>query len=257
MLTVQGDIPQRSADVLSRVRARRPRVHCITNAVAQAFTANVLLAIGAIPSMTIAPDEIGDFVLQSDALLVNLGTLDAARREAIDAAIEAAGGRHLPWLLDPVFVDRSKRRAAYAGALVRRKPAAIRLNAQEFAALAGCAPEREAVARYAAEWSATVGLTGEVDLIADATRCSRVANGDPLMARVTAMGCAGSAVAAACLAVDDDAYAAVAAALVIFGIAGEVAAQRATGPGSFAVGMLDALYALDRHAIIERARVTE
>ncbi len=256
MLTVQGDIPQRSADVLSRVRARRPRVHCITNAVAQAFTANVLLAMGAVPSMTIAPEEIADFVLQSDALLVNLGTLDAARRETIDAAVEAAGSRRVPWLLDPVFADRSKLRAAYADALVRRKPTAIRLNAQEFAALAGCSPSRETVARYAAECSATVGLTGEVDLIADATRCSRVANGHGLMARVTALGCAGSAVAAACLAVEDDALVAVAAALLIFGAAGELAAERAKGPGSFAVEMLDAIYALDRRAIVERARVT-
>lgn len=257
MLSVEGDIRERSAEILGRVRGRRPRVHCITNAVAQTFTANVLLAIGAVPSMTIAPDEIGDFVAQSDALLVNLGTLDAARRDAIEAAVEAAGSRRLPWLLDPVFVDRSKRRAAYAQALIRRKPSAIRLNAQEFTTLAECGTEREGVARYAAACSATVGLTGEVDLIADARRCYRVANGHPLMARITAMGCAGSAVAAACLAVEEDAFVAVAAALLLFGVAGELAAERAHGPGSYAVEMLDAVYALDREAIVERARVTE
>ena len=48
-----------AADMLARLRTRAPRVHCITNSVAQQFTANVLLAAGAVPSMTISPEEIG------------------------------------------------------------------------------------------------------------------------------------------------------------------------------------------------------
>jgi hydroxyethylthiazole kinase len=63
-----------AADVLARIKGRAPRVHCITNSVAQAYTANVLLAAGAVPSMTIAPEEIAAFVAGADALLVNLGT---------------------------------------------------------------------------------------------------------------------------------------------------------------------------------------
>ena len=56
------------------------------------------------------------------------------------------------------------------------------------------------------------------------------------MARVTAMGCAASALVGACLAVEPDAWQATAAALIVIGVAGEVAAARARGPGSFAVG---------------------
>ena len=52
-----ADLPEIAADIVARVRKTRPRVHCITNAVAQAFTANILLATGAVPSMTIAVDE--------------------------------------------------------------------------------------------------------------------------------------------------------------------------------------------------------
>src|SRR5437879_1770607 len=92
-----ADLPDITADILARVRARTPRVHCITNAVAQTFTANMLLAAGAVPSMTIAPDEIGPFVARADALLVNLGTFDAERRAAVDIAIAAAGER-VPWV---------------------------------------------------------------------------------------------------------------------------------------------------------------
>ena len=86
-----SELPAIAGDVLARIRARQPRVHCITNAVAQNFTANVLLAAGAIPSMTVAPDEVGAFVARADALLVNLGTFDRERREATEIAIAEAG----------------------------------------------------------------------------------------------------------------------------------------------------------------------
>src|SRR3984893_15007185 len=91
-MPARRDLPLVSADILARIRARRPRVHCITNAVAQNFTATMLLAAGAVPSMTIASDEIADFVARADALLVNLGTLDPERRAAIEIAIATAGG---------------------------------------------------------------------------------------------------------------------------------------------------------------------
>src|SRR5262249_10679111 len=91
-----GDLAAASADVLERLRARHPRVHCITNAVAQNFTANVLLAAGARPSMTIAPEEIGAFVAGADALLVNLGTFDRERRGATPTAPQAAAPQGRP-----------------------------------------------------------------------------------------------------------------------------------------------------------------
>ena len=136
MRSPQSELPQIAADVLDRVRQRRPRVHCLTNAVAQTFTANVLLAAGAIPSMTLSADEIGAFVARADALLVNLGTFDQERRDATAAALEVVAERRVPWVLDPVFIDRSEPRAAYAKSLVAQNPDAIRLNAKEFTALA-------------------------------------------------------------------------------------------------------------------------
>src|SRR5882724_2450909 len=120
--TEMRELPHITADILMRLRARSPRVHCITNSVAQTFTANVLLAAGAIPSMTLSADEIGAFVARADALLVNLGTFDAERREATATALEVASEEGVPWVLDPVFIDRSEPRAAYARSLVAHKP---------------------------------------------------------------------------------------------------------------------------------------
>ena len=242
-----------AADVLARIRERAPRVHCITNSVAQQFTANMLLAAGAVPSMTISADEIGAFVAGADALLVNLGTSDRERKSAIEVAVKTAAEKGLPWLLDPVFVDRSPTRAQFGRTLLVARPTVVRLNRAEFAALSGDKPERDAAARFARASATIVALTGGVDIVSDGPRRIAIANGDPLMAAVTAMGCAGAAFVCAALAVEADAWLATLAALAAFGVAGEVAAQAAQGPGSFAVGMIDALHRLDRATL--RARI--
>jgi hydroxyethylthiazole kinase len=250
------DLPRLTAGVLERLRARRPRVHCITNAVAQAFTANMLLAAGAVPSMTIAAEEVADFVSGADALLVNLGTFDAQRRAAVEVAVETAAAKNVPWLLDPVFVDRARPRADYARTLVGRMPDIVRLNQAEFAALADAESDAGALARYAAAHHTVVALTGATDCVGDGTRLAAVHNGHALMSRVTAMGCAGSALIAACLAVEDDPWVAAAAGLIALGVAGEIAARQAVGPGSFAAAVLDVVYRLDAETLVAQARVT-
>ena len=255
-----GDLPVITAEILERLRERRPRVHCITNAVAQNFTANMLLAVGAVPSMTIAQKEVGAFAARADALLINLGTFDPERQKASLAAIGVANKVGIPWVLDPVFIDRSPPRAAFAKKLVAMKPRALRLNRAEFGALSGGKDTIEAddaaLVRFAKARRTVVGLTGERDLVGDARRLATIANGHPLMARVTAMGCAASALVGATLAVEPDAWKAVAAALIAIGVAGEIAAARARGPGSFAMEILDAVYALDRDTLIARAKVS-
>lgn len=251
----RDDAAQTAAAVLARLRSGMPRVHCITNSVAQNFTANVLLAAGGVPSMTLSGEEIGAFVARSQALLVNLGTFDRERREATSIAVGAAAQNGLPWVLDPVFVDRAPQRADYARDLIFLAPKAIRLNHAEFAALAGTTPTDEAVAAYAHGKNTVVGLSGETDLVTDGIRRAIIANGHPLMAKVTAMGCAVSALVAACLAVEPDAWRATVAGLVIAGVAGERAAAKAQGPGSFAVAILDELHTLDGSALVAHAQI--
>jgi hydroxyethylthiazole kinase len=247
---------ERAAALVGGLRARAPRVHCITNGVAQAFTANVLLAAGAVPSMTTSPEEVGAFVQGCDALLVNLGTLDGDRRAGIEVALAAAGEAGRPFVLDPVFVDRSPARLAFARMLAARGPAVIRLNGAEFQALTGGASDRDNLSRHAARLRTTIALTGARDEVADADRHVALANGDPLMGKVTAMGCAGSALVAAAIAVEPDPFLAAAGALVMLGVAGEIAARESTGPGSFAAAILDALDALRANDVRALARVS-
>src|SRR3954468_18628912 len=163
-----SDWPAITADILERLRERRPRVHCITNAVAQTFTANMLLAVGAVPSITIALKEVRAFAARADAVLINLGTFDPERQKASLAAIGVANKAGIPWVLDPVFIDRSPPRAAFARKLVTMKPRALRLNRAEFGALSGGKTDDTALTRFAKARRTVVGLTGESDLVADA-----------------------------------------------------------------------------------------
>jgi hydroxyethylthiazole kinase len=251
MQTLPSDLRAITVDVLERLRRHAPRVHCITNSVAQNFTANMLLAVGAVPSMTTAPEEVAAFVRGADALLVNLGTFDAERRTAVDAALSAT--EHRSWVLDPVFVDRSPDRAAFARSLLALRPAVIRLNRNELTALStGSGTDVQAVA---AQWSTTVALSGPTDVVTDGVSSLALANGHAWMARVTAMGCAGSALVAACLAVETDPVRASASALLMLGIAGELAAEQSRGPGTFGAAILDAIHALDGATILQSAKV--
>ncbi len=246
-------VVEHAAALLGRIRAKTPRVHCITNTVAQAFTANTLLAAGATPSVTTSPEEIAAFVASADNLLVNLGTLDAERREAIGVALDAAAAKQLPWVLDPVFVDRSPARLDFARALVARRPTVIRLNAAELTALAGEAASADCARRFAGRSHAVVALTGEVDVVTDGERLLNLHNGDELMGKVTAMGCAGSAFVAAALTVEQDRWLATASAMMVFGIAGELAADISDGPGSLAFSILDTLHGMTPDMVLQDA----
>jgi hydroxyethylthiazole kinase len=102
----------------------------------------------------------------------------------------------------------------------------------------------------------TVVATGAVDVVSDGERMVRIANGSPLMPRVTALGCSMSAVMGAYLAVCLDPFEAALAAAALYGVAGEIAAAKSTGPGSFRVAFIDALYAIRPEDVATHLRVS-
>jgi hydroxyethylthiazole kinase len=240
------------------LRERQPLVHNIISAVSANFAANVLLALGAAPAMAESPDEVESFAAAADALAVNLGMITPPRATAMRLAAASAAAVGTPWALDPVGAGAIADRTSFAHELCRLRPTAIRGNASEILGLSGEAGRGRGVdagtgsgealmaaRRLAAETGAVVAVTGAVDYVTDGARAIALRNGHPMMTRITAMGCAATAVAAACVAVGDDPLLAVSHGLSMVGIAGEMAAQTARGPGSMQVAFLDALSALD------------
>ncbi|MBX3502414.1 MAG: hydroxyethylthiazole kinase [Alphaproteobacteria bacterium] len=246
-----------------RVRGRSPLVHCMTNFVAMDTAANAVLAIGASPAMMHAREEVAEFAAIADALTVNIGTLSPDWVRSMEVAIDAASRAGKPWVFDPVGVGATTLRRRAAATLLRLKPTVVRGNASEIMVLAGLAgtgqkgvdstrdvAEAEAPARQLAKAAGcVVVVTGVVDIATDGERVLRTTNGHPLMPRVTALGCALTAIIGAFLAVGDDPLHSAAVATALFGLAGEIAGQEALGPGSLRVGLMDALHNLDSTAI--------
>jgi hydroxyethylthiazole kinase len=244
-----------ASGLIAHVRERRPRVHCITNTVVQELTANVLLAAGALPTMTTSPEEIGHFVSSADVLLVNLGTLDRERRDAVEIALEVARDDGIPWVLDPVLIDRSEPRAEMARALAMKEPRVVRANAAEFGALTQAEPTPEALDKFALEHITVAACTGATDLVTSGAKRTKIENGHPFMAQVTGIGCAESALVAAMVAIEDDEFLAAVAGLLLMNVAGEIAAEGARGPGTFVPSLLDMIATLDAARIVEQARL--
>ncbi|MER7447020.1 hydroxyethylthiazole kinase [Microbacterium sp. NPDC097977] len=263
-----------AAQLLSALRGSPPLTHCITNTVVTGFTANVLLALGAAPAMVDIVDEAGLFAGVASGTLINLGTPTPEQRAASLEAVAGAVAAGTPWVLDPVAIGSLPVRTALAHDLVVSRPTAIRGNASEILALAGLTAggrgvdatdttdaASDAALALAARHGSVVAVSGPVDLITDGRRIVRIANGDELLTRVTGGGCALGALMAAFLGtartVGIDPLTAVASASLVYTVAAERAATRASGPGSFAVELLDALASVGPRDIADAARVEE
>jgi hydroxyethylthiazole kinase len=268
MISTSDHFRDTTADLLHRLRSTTPLVQCITNSVVVNFTANALLAIGAAPAMVDIPDEAGPFASLAGGVLVNLGTPTAEQRQAMLEAVAAAHQSGTPWVLDPVAVGVLPVRTPLAVRLRDLGPSVIRGNASEIGAGAGAGAGGRGVdatdpvdsilgaaIALAGATGAVVAVSGPEDAITDGERVVRIANGHPLLTRITGGGCALGAIMAAFAAVHDDRLATTVAAVATYTVAAELAAHRGAGPGTFAAHFLDALATVDREAITSRARI--
>jgi hydroxyethylthiazole kinase len=136
-----------------------------------------------------------------------------------------------------------------------KEPRVVRANSAEFAALARADASPEVLDKFALDHITVAACTGPVDFITSGAKRMQIENGHPYMAQVTGIGCAESAIVAAMVAIEDDEFLGAVAGLLLVGIAGELAAERAQGPGTFAPALIDAIAGMDAEAVISRARL--
>src|SRR5919109_301008 len=257
-------------ETLRTLRERKPLVHQITNYVVMNETANATLALGALPVMAHAREEVEEMVGLASALVLNIGTLSAPWIESMLAAGRAASARGIPVVLDPVGAGATRLRTDTARRILDEVDVAVlRGNPGEVATLVGVEAEvrgvesigsgasaAEIAGEAARRFGCVASVTGAVDHVSDGARSLAVSNGHELLASVSGTGCMSSALTGCFLAGKPaEPLAAAAEALVAFGVAGEDAAVGARGPGSFHVGLYDALAALDPATLDGRARV--
>ena len=250
---------------LTAIRQQKPLVVNITNYVVMNNTANALLAIGASPIMAHSKQEMAEMMSLAGALVINIGTLDRAWVERMCFAVKQANHYGKPVVLDPVGCGASTLRTQTSQQLARLADRLIiRANASEVIALASEQALSKGVdaldssdAAYSAAqslvhtYAAHVVISGATDYIVTKTQTIQLHNGHAMMPYVTGMGCTLSALTGAFAAVGEDTGLAAAA---ILGIAGEIAAQQAPGPGSLQMTLLDVLYQLDEATIAQHLK---
>jgi len=240
------------------IRESAPLIHNITNIVVANFSANGLLAIGASPVMADAIEEVAEMAFVSDALVLNIGTLGTMTEATMIRAGQAANEANHPVVLDPVGVGATTFRRDVVERILRHvRVTVIRGNAGEIATLlgvdwlargvdagAGTHEPKQLAIEAAKRYGCVVVVTGKTDVASDGKVVMEVHGGTSRLTQTTGTGCLLSAVIGACLAVEPNALKAAVTALSGYGYCGEVASEKAAGPGDFPIHFLNALHEL-------------
>ncbi|WP_246143135.1 hydroxyethylthiazole kinase [Macrococcus equipercicus] len=257
---------------INEVREHAPLVLCITNDVVKNFTANGLLALGASPIMAIDEAELEELIEHCGAVLINIGTLSTAVMPSIETAIQAANKHHVPVVLDPVACGATNFRKEFCLKLLRQYHiSVIRGNASELQSLSAevamkgtdsdTSLNTAVVARAAGEYFNTaVVVTGAIDAVYVDGTVMKLANGTPMLTKVTGGGCLLGAIVSAFIYNEvKPTLSMLTEAVSFYNIAAERAAQRDNGtlPGHFQINLLDMLQETGESEIAENMRAEE
>jgi len=240
-------------DLFTLVREKHPLVHHITNYVTVNDCANITMCAGGAPVMADAPEEVVEMAGVAGALVLNIGTLNAAQVESMILAGGMANDRKIPVILDPVGAGATGFRTKTAERLLSElKISILKGNAGEIGVLAGSggnvrgvdshgmSGDPVAVAReFARAENITVVASGATDIVTDGKRVLLIKNGHPMMGSISGTGCMAASVTGVFAAESSDPVLASAAALAAFGLAGERAAAIARGPFTFKTALFD------------------
>ena len=289
-MDTQKDLAAKIHELYRRIREQRPLIHVVTNFVVMNQTANALLALGAAPTMSWAQEDLEYMSGISDGLCVNMGTPTRERIGAMATLMELAEKSGKPLVLDPVGAGAGPHRTKIAKKLSALAPQKIiRGNASEICSLTDehsstrgvdttmspaeakkilvthgrtgeesrdqkCGINSKGMETFS-DMASCLLISGKEDMILDKTRTLILKNGSDLMNAVTGTGCILSAITAAFYAVSPDPFKAAIAACATAGIAGEVAAEKASGPGTFLSHFMDVLYTLDEKTLSTRLKI--
>jgi len=254
---------------IKAVRETSPLVVNITNYVVTNNTANATLALGASPAMNHVANDLPGLVNLAGALVINLGTIPPDYIEGMHIASTIAQEKGIPIVIDPVAAGINDLRTNLPRELLDKyRVTMLRGNASEVMAVAGAESKPKGVdtangveeAADAAriinkKFGCAILVSGETDLVVYNGKEARLCGGSSMMTMVTGLGCTCSAVGGVMTAVQKDPFQAAIDTAAIMNIAGEMAAEVASGPGSLQLHFLDALYQINEDVVAKRLKV--
>ncbi|TQR14196.1 hydroxyethylthiazole kinase [Psychrobacillus soli] len=251
-------------ELFSLVRCRNPLVHHITNTVTINDCANVTLAIGASPVMATSVEEVEEMVQLANALVLNIGTIQAETFSAMILAGKAANEKGIPVIFDPVGVGATSYRKKIAGELLEKvRVTIIRGNASEIDSLVGGKGKTRGVdaedksfdvtqlaTKAANLFSCVVVVSGKVDVVSNGKEIVQIENGDTWLTKVTGTGCMTTSLIGSFAGTTDDYFSASIAGMSAMSLAGERAKKNLSegaGIGQFKVKLMDEIFHLDEY----------
>ena len=235
------------------LRKTKPLILCITNHVTMDFIANCLLSIGASPIMSESIDEINELTSISQAVYINIGTLNKEFIELAKHACIVAKQSNKPIIFDPVGVGASKIRTDATKEILPFVDI-VRGNASEILAIFNntqtlgidasheVSAASQAAKALARQYDIRVMVSGKNDFITDGIKNETINFGSKLMSLVTGMGCSLTAVISAFRAINPNSYQATISAANFFNLVGQITETVAKTPSSFEVKFIDNLY---------------
>lgn len=262
--------------LLENVRDKEPLVQCITNFVTVNDCANILLAVGATPTMAMDIREVEESVSRVSALVCNMGAIE--HTESMILAGKKANSLQIPVILDPVGAGGTTlRRETVKRLLQEVQFTSIRGNASEIKAIAGVqslgrgvdVSKEDVVSENSLQGDITIfeslakklqcviAVSGEIDVITDGVHTVLIRNGCKMMARITGSGCMlTTLIGAFCGANKESTLEATILAIGIMGIAGEIADEKRkknkTGNATFRNDLIDSIFNITVKEIEEK-----
>lgn len=275
------NIIENIVDALNETRNIGPLVHNISNYVTVNDCANIILACGGSPIMADDISEVEEITSICNALVINIGTLNARTIPSMISAGKKANKLNHPVILDPVGVGASNFRTDTVLKLLNEvKFAVIRGNASEVKTIyagsgytKGVDATKEdeitsenlekniSIAKSLSQnTGAIIAITGKMDIVANGNKAYIINNGHSMMSRITGTGCMLSAmIGAFCGANTQIQLEATTAAVCMMGLAGEFAYKKMIenngGNSSFKMYLIDFISKIDEIILKEGAKV--
>jgi hydroxyethylthiazole kinase len=260
-----------TATCLQRVRTTQPLVHHITNWVTIFDCAQITKSFGASPVMAHASEEVADMTGIASTLVLNIGTITdevlrsmliscaAAREKQIPVVLDVCGAGATPYrdrvvreLLDTESITVIKGNASEVS---RTAGLSVVTRGVDSGSVAGGVEALEETAlRLAADRGATVVVTGATDIVASTHGSTLIHNGCQSMGSIVGTGCMATSVIGTFAGACDSTHHAAVAALVCYGICGEMARDSAQGPMHFKQLLIDAAATLTGDDCMSRGR---
>ena len=204
--------------IINKIHQKKPLIHHITNIVVSNITANLTLALGALPIMAIAREEVAEIAEATDVLLVNIGTITKEVMESILIAGLYAKEKNKKIILDPVGAGATSFRTEASLKIMETvQPDIVKGNFAEMLAISGkkawikgvesldndTEKMEDSLKSIALRYNCIAAATSETDILSNGETTKKLAGGHPLLKYVTGTGCMATTAIACFMAIEN------------------------------------------------------